>query len=86
MRTDGTESRQFLYAEDACEALLHLAKKYSKLPKDKEYHITSFEWNTIREVADFLDVVSSCEVIPSDRKDETQKNAMNEPDPFNEII
>jgi hypothetical protein len=33
-------------------------------------------------VADFLDVVSSCEVIPSDRKDETQKNAMNEPDPF----
>jgi nucleoside-diphosphate-sugar epimerase len=23
MRTDGTESRQFLYADDACEALLH---------------------------------------------------------------
>ena len=82
MRTDGTESRQFLYAEDACEALFHFAQKYSKLPKDKEYHISSFEWNTIREVADFLDVVSSCEVIPSDRKDETQKNAMNEPDPF----
>jgi nucleoside-diphosphate-sugar epimerase len=50
--------------------------------KNKEYHISSFEWNTIREVADFLDIVSSCEVIPSDRKDETQKNAMNEPDPF----
>ena len=82
MRTDGTESRQFLYAEDACEALFHLAKHWSKLPKDKEYHISSFEWNTIREVADFLDIVSSCEVIPSDRKDETQKNAMNEPDPF----
>ena len=82
MRTDGTESRQFLYAEDACEALFHFAQKYSKLPKDKEYHISSFEWNTIKEVADFLDVVSSCKVIPSDRKDETQKNAMNEPDPF----
>ena len=82
MRTDGSESRQFLYAEDACEALFDLAKKYPKLPKDKEYHISSFEWNTIREVADFLDVVSSCKVIPADRKDETQKNAMNEPDPF----
>ena len=82
MRTDGTESRQFLYAEDACEALYTLAKQYDTLPKDKEYHISSFEWSTIKEVADFLDVVSSCEVIPSDRKDETQKNAMNEPNPF----
>jgi nucleoside-diphosphate-sugar epimerase len=82
MRTDGTESRQFLYADDACEALYTLSKQYDILPKDKEYHISSFEWNTIKEVADFLDIVSSCEVIPSDRKDETQKNAMNEPDPF----
>jgi nucleoside-diphosphate-sugar epimerase len=82
MRTDGTESRQFLYADDACEALYTLAKQYKTLPKDKEYHITSFEWNTIKEIADFLDIVSSCNVIPSNRKDETQKNAMNEPDPF----
>ena len=82
MRTDGTESRQFLYADDACEALYTLAKQYNTLPKNEEYHISNFEWNTIREVADFLDIVSSCEVIPADRKDETQKNAMNEPDPF----
>jgi len=82
MRTDGTESRQFLYADDACEALFHLAKNYSKLPKKEEYHITSFKWNTIKEVANFLDVISSCKVVSSDRKDETQKNAMNEPNPF----
>jgi nucleoside-diphosphate-sugar epimerase len=83
MRTDGTESRQFLYADDACEALYTLAKQYSiHYLKIKNTIFLSFEWNTIREVADFLDVVSSCEVIPSDRKDETQKNAMNEPDPF----
>jgi nucleoside-diphosphate-sugar epimerase len=82
MRTDGTESRQFLYADDACEALYTLAKQYKTLPKDKEYHITSFEWSTIKEIADFLDVISSCTVIPANRKDETQKNAMNEPDPF----
>ena len=30
----------------------------------------------------YLYVLSSCEVIPSDRQDETQRNAMNEPDPY----
>ena len=82
MRTDGTESRQFLYADDACEALLTLAKKYKKLKKNKEYCITSFEWNKVYEIAEVLDVLSSCEIIPADRKDETQRNAMNEPDPY----
>jgi nucleoside-diphosphate-sugar epimerase len=82
MRTDGTESRQFLYADDACEALLTLAKKYKKLDKDKDYCITSFEWNKVYEIAEVLDVLSSCKVIPADRKDETQRNAMNEPDPY----
>ena len=82
MRTDGTESRQFLYADDACEALLTLSKKYKTLDKTKEYTITSFEWNKVYEIADILDVLSSCKVIPADRKDETQRNAMNEPDPY----
>ena len=82
MRTDGTESRQFLYADDACEALLTLAKKYKKLDKNKDYCITSFEWNKVYKIAEVLDVLSSCEVIPADRKDETQRNAMNEPDPY----
>ena len=82
MRTDGTESRQFLYADDACEALFTLAKKYKKIKKDKEYSITSFEWNKVYEIADILDVISSCKVIPADRKDKTQRNAMNEPDPY----
>jgi nucleoside-diphosphate-sugar epimerase len=81
MRTDGTESRQFLYADDACEALLKLAMVYNKLDKKKEYSITSFKWNKVYEIADILDVLSSCKVIPADRKDETQRNAMNEPDP-----
>ena len=82
MRTDGTESRQFLYADDACEALLILAKKYKKLNKTKEYSVTNFEWNKISEIAIILDILSSCKVIAADRKDETQLNAMNEPDPY----
>jgi len=79
MRTDGTESRQFLYADDACEALFTLAKKYKKIDKEKIYSITSFKWNKIYEIAQILDVLSSCEITPGDKKDETQRNAMNEP-------
>ena len=82
MRTDGTESRQFLYADDACEALLTLSKEYNNLNKNEDYCITSFKWNKVYEIAEVLDVLSSCEVISSNRKDETQRNAMNEPDPY----
>ena len=82
MRTDGTESRQFLYADDVCECLLTLAKKYPLIPRDKNLHITSFKWNTINEVANIIDVLTSCTIHKSLRKDETQRNAMNEPDPF----
>jgi len=79
MRTDGTESRQFLYADDACEALFTLAKKYDKINKSKNYSITSYKWNKIYEIAEILDVLSSCDIYPGDKKDKTQYNAMNEP-------
>ena len=79
MRTDGTESRQFLYADDACEALLTLAKNYDNINKNKNYSITSFEWTKIYEITNILDVLSSCKVIPGDKKDQTQLNTMNEP-------
>jgi nucleoside-diphosphate-sugar epimerase len=79
MRTDGTESRQFLYADDACEALLTLSKKYNKLDKTQDYCITSFKWTKVYEIAQILDVLSSCNIYPGDKKDDTQRNAMNEP-------
>ena len=82
MRTDGTESRQFLYADDACEALLTLCKEYNNLDKTEDYCITSFKWSKVYEIANILDILSSCEVIPSDKKDETQRNAMNEPSSY----
>jgi len=79
MRTDGTESRQFLYADDACEALFTLAQKYKEIDKSQNYSITSFKWNKIHEIANILDVLSSCDIHPGDKKDKTQRNAMNEP-------
>ena len=79
MRTDGTESRQFLYADDACEALFTLAQNYEKIDKSQNYSITSFKWTKVYEIAQILDVLSSCTIYPDDKKDDTQRNAMNEP-------
>jgi nucleoside-diphosphate-sugar epimerase len=82
MRTDGTESRQFLYGDDCAEALLILSKNYDSLDKNKSYHITSFEWITVLEIAQIIQEISGCKIIPSDKKYSTQKNSMNEADNY----
>ena len=41
MMTDGTEEREFLYAEDCCEALETIMQKYSDFTSDNELHITT---------------------------------------------
>lgn len=82
MRTDGTESRQLLYAEDCAECLLTLTNSYDILDRNKNYHITNFTWNTVMDVANCIKNISNCEIVPATRRDETQKNAMNEPDPY----
>jgi nucleoside-diphosphate-sugar epimerase len=58
MRTDGTESRQFLYGDDCADALLTLSKKYNSLDKNKSYHITSFKWVTVLEIAQIIQNIS----------------------------
>lgn len=82
MRTDGEESRQFLYAEDCAKALLTLTEKYDELDKTKNYHITNFEWVKIKEVAEILAKNTGCHVQYGLNKDNTQRNAMNDPDPY----
>jgi nucleoside-diphosphate-sugar epimerase len=82
MRTDGLESRQFLYGDDCAEALLVISKQYDTLDKTKNYHITNFQWTTILEIAAAIQNISGCLIEIGDRKDQTQKNAMNEPDNY----
>lgn len=82
MRTDGTESRQLLYAEDCAECLLTLTTLYDNLDKGKNYHITNFEWVTILEVAKEIQLLTGCDIIVGENKDNTQMNSMNEPDEF----
>ncbi len=87
MMTDGTEAREFLYAEDCCEALEKIMEEYSNLSSDDELHITTGVYTSILEIAQeirklFNDIGKKVEVIPSEKKDEVQKDARNEPDPF----
>jgi len=82
MMTDGTEERQFLHAEDCSNALMILSQKYTEIDRDKELHITNFEWNTILEVAEIIKEEISCKITPSTEIDTVQLNKRNEPDPY----
>ena len=87
MITDGTEEREFLYAEDCCEALDTVMCKYSEFTSDNELHITSGVSTSILEIARtiqlyFGGIQKEVEIVPSEAKDEVQKDARNIADPF----
>lgn len=82
MRTDGTESRQLLHADDCAECLLTLTLNYDNIDKNKNYHITSFQWVSIMDIAKHIQDISGCEIIQGTAKDKTQMNAMNSPDSY----
>lgn len=82
MMTNGKEERQFLHAEDCSNALMILSKNYNNIERDKELHITSFEWNTILEVANIIKEDIPCKLTPSIDIDTVQLNKRNEADPY----
>ena len=49
-----TEERQFLYAEDCCEALETIMENYTDFKPEDPLHITSFHSNSIREIANIV--------------------------------
>jgi len=87
MMTDGTEQREFLYAEDCCEALERLMLEYDQFTSDSELHITSFRSTTILEIAKIIQGIfkangKTVAVEKAQTKDEVQKDARNEANPF----
>ena len=54
MLTDGTEERQFLYAEDCCEALETVMENYTDFKPEDPLHITSFRSTSIKEIASII--------------------------------
>ena len=87
MMTDGTEQREFLYAEDCCEALEQVMLEYSEFTSDSELHITSFRSTTILEIAKIIQGIfkangKTVAVEKAQKKDEVQKDARNEANPY----
>lgn len=82
MRTNGKESRQFLYVEDCVDCFLTLSLLYDTLDRSKNYHISSFKWNTILDIAKIISEISGSEIIPGKMTDDVQLNSMNSPDEF----
>ena len=87
MMTDGTEEREFLYAEDCCEALETIMGCYDQFTCDDELHITTGISTSILEIAQIIQILfrnigKEIEVIPASSKDEVQKDARNLSDPY----
>ncbi len=87
MMTDGTEQRDFLYAEDCCEALETVMREYSHFTSDTDLHITTGVYTSILEIAQQIQLYFGGEekevkIIPDTSKDEVQKDARNISDPY----
>ena len=82
MMTDGTEKREFLYAEDCCEALETIMDCYVQFNSDDELHITTGISTSILGIAQkiqslFKGIGKEVQITPSSSKDEVQKDARN---------
>ena len=83
MLTDGTEERQFLYAEDCCEALETIMENYTDFKPEDPLHITSFHNSSIKEVADIIVgqfnlIGRSIRITPGLAKDSVQLDKRND--------
>jgi len=84
MMTDGTEERQFLYAEDCCEALETVMESFTDFKPEDELHITSFRSNTIKEVSEIISgqfnlIGRPVKIKPGLAKDSVQMDKRNQP-------
>lgn len=83
MRTDGLESRQFLFGPDAARCLHELAKHYDEIDREKPLHCTSFRWYTIKQIAEYVSAIyGACPIIEGTAKDTLQGGFKNEPDEY----
>ncbi len=87
MMTDGTEERQFLYAEDCCKALETVMESYTDFKPEDPLHITSFSSTSIRRIADeiqgqFRLIGKEVNIKAGLAKDSVQLDKRNEADTY----
>jgi nucleoside-diphosphate-sugar epimerase len=88
MLTDGQEEREFLYAEDCCDALESIMENYNDFTPEDNLHITSFHSTKIIDVASMIlgqfNLIGKYDVKlqPSTEKDSVQMDKRNKPDTY----
>jgi nucleoside-diphosphate-sugar epimerase len=88
MMTDGTEERQFLYAEDCCEGLETIMNCYADFKPTDPLHITSFRNDSIKSVAEIIQGQFNLigrhdvKIKPGVAKDSVQMDKRNEADNY----
>ena len=88
MLTDGQEEREFLYAEDCCEALETIMNNYDVFSFEDNLHITSFNSTKIIDIAHMIcgqfNLIGKYDVKvqPSTEKDNVQLDRRNKPDTY----
>jgi nucleoside-diphosphate-sugar epimerase len=88
MMTDGEEERDFLYAEDCCEALETVMEHYTEFTSEDNLHITSFKYTKIKDIANIIagqfNLIGkyNIKVQPSTEKDSVQLDKRNQADTF----
>lgn len=82
MRTNGNETRDFLYADDCCEGLEAIMLNYHLIPDEEELHLANFEWNSILEVANIIGDFYGAKIIPGNSGDNIQLDIKNRPSEY----
>ena len=87
MMTDGTEERQFLYAEDCCEALETIMENYSDFKPTDPLHVTSFNSHSVKDVASHIQgqfnlIGKFINIKPGLARDSVQMDKRNEADNY----
>jgi nucleoside-diphosphate-sugar epimerase len=88
MMTDGEEEREFLYAEDCCDALETIMNNYSDFTSEDNLHITSHYPTKIIDIANIIvnqfNLIGKYDVKlkPSTEKDNVQMDKKNRPDTY----
>jgi nucleoside-diphosphate-sugar epimerase len=88
MLTDGQEERDFLYAEDCCEALETVMENYEQFTSEDNIHIASFKNTKIIDIANIINgqfnLIGKYDVVikPSAEKDLVQLNKKNTADTY----
>jgi len=79
MMTDGTEMRQFLFAEDCSDALFTLAKNFDEAKMHKKFDVTNFIWTDIKTIANIVAKHYNAVVNVAPSKDTVQMDRRLEP-------